>query len=343
MRKRKYLMSFATLLMVALFGSCGQEKKVERPTSVKVRTVKVSAYSHVVGKTYTGVIEEEDGANVSFGVLGTVERVMVEEGQFVRKGQALAEVDGQTVRNTYEISSSTLAQVEDAYRRVKDLYDKGTLPEIRMVEMESALTKARAAEAISRRNVDEIVLRAPFDGYVASSNAHVGGGAVIGVTGFHLVKIDRVKVKMSVPEKEIGTIEKGQKVHFTVGALGDSIFNATIVHHGITANPVNHAYSVSAIVENRSHTLLPGMVCKVRLEEAGDDYTIVVPQQAVQISGHDKFVWKVQGGKTHRQEVTIGELINEGVVIESGLTTGDEIVIEGQNKVCEDTAVEVEG
>ncbi len=332
----------ALALTALMTGSCSKEKKVERASSVKVRTMKVTAYSHVVGKSYMGVIEEEDGANVSFGVLGTVVRVMAEEGQFVRQGQALAEVDGQNVRNSYEISSSTLAQVEDAYRRVKDLYDKGTLPEIRMVEMESALVKARAAEAISRKSVEEIVLRAPFDGYVASCNAHVGAGAVLGVTGFRLVKIDRVKVKLSVPEKEIGQIGKGETVRFTVGALGDSIFTGKVVNRGITANPINHAYAVTALVENRKHTLLPGMVCKVRLEAGGEDYAIVVPQQAVQISGHDKFVWKVQGGKTHRQEVTTGDVISEGVIVESGLTSGDEIVVSGQNKVCEDTAVEVE-
>ena len=193
-------------MLVFLTASCSKPKNTERPESVKVKTMKVSAYSHVVGKSYIGTIEEEDGANVTFGVLGTVVRVMAEEGQFVRTGQPLAEVDGQTVRSSYEISRSTLEQTEDAYRRIKDLYDKGTLPEIRMVEMESMLTKARAAEAISRKSVDEIVLRAPFDGFVASCNAHVGGGAAIGVTGFRLVKIDRVKVKMSVPEKEIGKI-----------------------------------------------------------------------------------------------------------------------------------------
>lgn len=329
------------VVLVFISASCSKPKKTERPESVKVKTMKVSAYSHVVGKSYMGTIEEEDGANVTFGVLGTVVRVMAEEGQFVRKGQPLAEVDGQTVRSSYEISRSTLEQTEDAYRRIKDLYDKGTLPEIRMVEMESMLTKARAAEAISRKSVDEIVLRAPFDGFVASCNAHVGGGAAIGVTGFRLVKIDRVKVKMSVPEKEIGKIAKGQTVQFTVGALGDSIFTGTIVNRGITANLVNHAYAVSAIVENRSHILLPGMVCKARLEEAGADYAIVIPQQAIQISGHDKFVWKVQAGKAHRQEVSTGDIISDGVIVESGLTTGDEIIIEGQNKVCEDTVVEV--
>ena len=86
--------------------------------NVKVMTVISS--SHVIGKNYMGTIEEEDGANVSFGVPGNVVRVMVDVGRFVRKGQALAEVDGQDVRNAHEISAASLSQAEDAYKRLKN-------------------------------------------------------------------------------------------------------------------------------------------------------------------------------------------------------------------------------
>ena len=324
------------------FISCKQKEQAQKETVVSVKTITVASGLHAVGKNYMGTIEEEDGANVSFGVIGNVVRVMVDEGQFVRKGQAMAEVDGQNVRNAHDISAATLSQAEDAYKRLKNLYDKGTLPEIKMVEMETALAKAKAAEAISRKSVDEIVLKAPFNGYVASSTVHVGASVVPGVTGFRLVKIDRVKVALSVPEKEIGTIQSGQQVTFTVNALGDQVFMGKIVNRGVTASAISHAYKVKAIVDNRSHQLLPGMVCKVRTENTGGNNAIVVPQQAIQISGQDKFVWLVKDGKAHRQGVTTGDVINEGVVVETGLTTGDVVITEGQNKVSEDVKVKSE-
>ena len=80
-------------LMVA---GCGKDAKPERPTVVKVRTTKVQRATGAVGKSYMGTIEEEDGTAVHFNVMGTVVKVYVDEGQFVRKGQALAEVDGAT-------------------------------------------------------------------------------------------------------------------------------------------------------------------------------------------------------------------------------------------------------
>ena len=103
------------LLSVAAFTACSHKGQGPRADSVNVKAIKVSSSSHVIGKSYMGTIEEEDGANVSFGVLGNVVRVMVEEGQFVRRGQAMAEVDGQNVRSAHEISAATLNQAEDAY------------------------------------------------------------------------------------------------------------------------------------------------------------------------------------------------------------------------------------
>ena len=342
MKQTKLWMLHVAMLCLVLGGCTANQKNDQKTDYVSVKTIRAEASTHVVGKNYEGTIEEEDGANVAFGVIGNVIKVMAEEGQFVRKGQALAEVDGQNVRNAHEISAATLSQAEDAYRRLKDLYDKGTLPEIKMVEMEANLAKARAAEAISRKSVGEIILRAPFNGYVASAGVHEGASVVPGMTGFRLVKIDRVKVRLTVPEKEIGQVAVGQQVTFTVNALGDSAFIGKIVSRGVTANPINHAYVVKALVDNRQHQLLPGMVCKVRMEKTEGDYTIVIPQQAVQISGQDKFVWMVREGKAHRQAVVTGEILNEGVVIESGLTNGDIVITVGQNKVCEGTNVKSE-
>lgn len=87
--------------------SCSGNKP-KRRASVNVKTMKVEASSHVVGKSYMGTIEEEDGANVTFSTIGTVIKVMVDEGQFVKQHQPLAAVDGNTSRNAYQISSATL-------------------------------------------------------------------------------------------------------------------------------------------------------------------------------------------------------------------------------------------
>lgn len=131
------------LAIGVILASCSKKEETRKPSVVNVKTMRVSPSTHVIGKSYMGTIEEEDGANVSFDVTGNVKKVFVEEGQFVKKGQMMAEVSGENIRSAYEISAASLHQAEDAYRRLKDLYDKGTLPEIRMVEAETALRICR--------------------------------------------------------------------------------------------------------------------------------------------------------------------------------------------------------
>ena len=94
-----------TILLLILVGAIGfasctkKDVKTIAPV-ISVKTMKVSANSHLIGKSYMGTIEEEDGANVSFDVTGNVKKVYVDEGQFVTKGQVMAEVDGENVRST---------------------------------------------------------------------------------------------------------------------------------------------------------------------------------------------------------------------------------------------------
>ena len=328
------------LLLLGAMAIVGCSRKVTPKESViNVKTMQVTSATDGVTKNYVGTIEEEEGVNVTFSVLGTVERVLVDEGQFVKRGQPLAVSDGRNIRQTYAIAKTTLQQAEDAYRRLKNLYDKGTLPEIRMVEAESALQRARSSEAISRKSLEDITLRAPWSGYIAQVNVHEGANLTPGVNGIRLVKIERVKLCIPIPEKEIGNIAIGKPVRFTVAALPGREFSGKVIARGLTAHPISHAYEVRALVDNADHALLPGMIAKVLIANDKKGYSLVLPQQAIMVSGQDKFVWVAKGGKAHRRSVTTGDITNEGVIIESGITQGEHVIIEGQEKVSDGVSV----
>lgn len=329
------------IVLMMAFSACNQKSEQQEVRKVKVKCLSMAPSQVTGGKNYVGTVEEKDGAVVSFNVVGTVTRVYADEGQMVKKGQALAEVDGQNVRHSYEMSASTLRQAEDAYQRLSTLYKRGTLPEIRMVEMETDLAKARAAEQISRKTLNDIVLRAPFSGYVAKRMVHEGASATPGFGAFKLVKIDQVKVNLSVPENEIGQIKVGQTMAFTVPALGDKQFTGRVNTKGVQASFLSHSYDVKLLVPNERNELLPGMVCSAVLHtksNLGSDY--VLPQDAVKMSGGNTFVWLVEAGKAKKQLVNVGEVTNMGVVIKGGLKTGDKVIVEGSDKVSEDMLVE---
>ena len=88
-------------------------------------------------------------------------------GDRVAKGQLIATVDPFSMQSSYDAAKASLAQAEDAYRRMKELYDKGSLPEIKWVEVQSKLQQAKSMEEVARKNLDDCKLYAPFSGIIS--------------------------------------------------------------------------------------------------------------------------------------------------------------------------------
>ncbi|MBP5569799.1 MAG: efflux RND transporter periplasmic adaptor subunit, partial [Prevotella sp.] len=268
--KRNKTCVIMALALALLVSGCKKKAEEQEVRKVKVECLEMAPSQVTGGRNYVGTVEEKDGAVVSFNVLGTVTRIYADEGQMVKKGQPLAQVDGHNVRQSYEMAASTLRQAEDAHKRLSELYKRGTLPEIKMVEMETELSKARAAEQISRKSLNDIVLKAPFSGYIAKRMVNEGAAATPGFGAFKLVKIDQVKVKLSVPENEIGQIRVGQQIAFTVPALNNRQYLGRVSTKGVEASFMSHSYDVKLLVSNARHELLPGMVCSAVLQTSSN-------------------------------------------------------------------------
>lgn len=338
MRTRTIIVSVCVALMVL---SCEGKQQQSVSSVVDVKTAVVNISPSPTTKSYVGTVEESESSQLSFASMGTVSIVLVAEGDFVRKGQTMAMLDQTTLRNTYYMAKSTLRQAQDAYKRMSMLYKKGSLPEIKYIEIQTKLAQAESSERIARKNLTDGVLRAPFSGYVAEKMVDAGSNVVMGMGCFKLVKIDKVKVKISVPENEIANIRKGQTVNMSVSALGGKMFSGSVSEKGVQANPLSHTYDVKVELNNVNHELLPGMVANVEVSRGCGTKNIVIPQEAVLVDADGTFVWTVRGGKAHRQSVVSKDVNNQGTIIDSGLEEGAEVVVSGQSKISEGTKVKV--
>jgi len=290
---------------ISLTAACSGDKtgteKQERIIPVKV--MQVSATASGGSLSYVGTVEESVAVALSFSGMGTVEQVLASEGQRVRKGQLLATLNTTTAQNAYDVAQSQLAQAQDAYDRLSKVHENGSLPEVKFVEIETGLQQAKSMVAISRKSLDDCRLYAPRDGVIASRSIETGESAMPGVAAFKLVGVDRVKVKISVPESEIGSIIEGQTATVVVPALDNAVFSGKVETKSVAANALSHTYEVkisvdgvidslsqreaiystSSVIANEvkqsqsvsnkeqraslkerpSDRLLPGMVCKV--------------------------------------------------------------------------------
>lgn len=330
------------LLAVMLICSCTGKKEQETKAPIRVKTELAQTSTSTNGQTYVGIVEEREATAVSFTGMGVVKRMLVNEGQAVSKGQVMAEMDDTQARNLLSGAEAQMAQANDALARFKMLHDAGSLPEIQWVEIQSKVALAKSQLDIAKKNLADCRLIAPVSGIVGK--CHIGVGETIRPTQavVSILDISSVKVKVSIPEAEISSIDTNTSSIIKVDAINSS-FTGGSIEKGVQADALTHTYDIRIHVANVDRNLLPGMVASVFIngQLTMDNGQLSVPVMAVQRKADGSlFVWTVDNDSTaHRTPVTTGDTQGNRISITSGIEQGQHIVIEGYQKLSENTKV----
>lgn len=335
------------LITITLMGSCRSERKSQDDYASHDKLVKVETAIAQKEKdsdvfNYSGLITPLITTHLSFQIPGTIDNIFVEEGDFVRKGQVLAELDKSTLESSYKAAKATQLQALDAYDRLKTVYEKGSLPEIQWEEVKSKLEQGNAAEQIAKNNLDNCCLKAPKNGVIGTRNIEVGSSAIPGINAFDLVTINDVYVRISVPENEINKLKKGMEASIVIPATGQAIYKGKVERIGVVANQISKTYEVNIRVSNPELVIKPGMVCDVNIAVRKGQSKIEIPSQAVfKETGNKNYVFLIdnKSGIAKKQEVEVGEYANNNLQILAGIQTGDVVVVSGQHKLTDDMEV----
>ena len=338
---KKILILVAVLALVA----CGKKNVEREESTIGVVVEKVAASENLAQMPYVGVVEEESSTSVSFTGMAMLKSMTVSEGQPVKKGQLLAVIDETQARNTLATTKAALDQAKDAYERMKLLHDNQSLPDMKWVEVESKVAQAQSAYDMAKKNLEDCRIYAPVSGVVGTKIMGVGETVLPTEPVLTILSIDNVKVRVSIPEREIAAINSGTATTITVDALQGETFRGGRIEKGVSADPLTHTYDIRILVPNPGRKLLPGMVARVEMrnvesEKMSTGGRISLPVKAVQQSTDKSlFVWTVQQGKAHRTTVSVGQVTGNRIIVDSGLQEGDQVIVEGYQKVGEGTPV----
>lgn len=327
-------------VMILFTGCETKQERVENTVAVVVERVGVS--DNYARLPYVGTVEEESSTSVSFTGMGVLNTLAVSEGQSVRKGQLLAVIDETQARSMLATTKAALDQALDAQARMKQLHDNQSLPDIKWAEIESKVQQAQSAYDIAKKNLEDCRIYAPVSGLVGTKIMDVGETVLPTEPVLTLLSIDRVKVRVSIPEREIAGITAETPTQISVDALDGETFRGGKIEKGVSADPLTHTYDIRIAMPNPEHKLLPGMVAKVTMASS-QEKAILLPVMAVQ-QATDKslFVWVAKEKRAHRQRVSIGQVVGNSVVIASGLSEGELVIVEGYQKVGEGSPVNYE-
>ena len=320
-------------ISILLIG-CG-DKSNQKQNYDPVIPVKISVVNYSDGtnfRNYVGTINSEMKIALSFPLGGSITGIYVRNGQKVKKGAIIAKVDETTAKSLHDAALASLNQAEDGYERLKQVHEEGGISEVRWVQMETDLEKARQAEISARKHLEDCTIYAPQDGYISMGERIVGEYMRPSEDFCDLIDMSKLVVEFSVPEKEVGMINLGDKAIAEINALNDLERDIVIYDKSIVSNPFGHTYTVKAKINLDGKDALPGMVAKIRLNTTASS-GLIVPASCVQTVADGLAVWTLKNGKTYRRIIEVNDFVKNGVLVSKGLKDGDTIVTEGYQKL----------
>lgn len=339
------------VLMVALApacilanAGCSAEKPPIPPAPPPlVRVAAAVATDALRTLRVSGSIEAASSTSVGFATLGTVTHVLVREGEAVKKGQVLARLSTSAYEDSLGMAQATADRAEDALRRLSPMAKNQTLPEVKLVEVETGAKQARLAVSMARRSLDDTVLRAPRDGVILRRQVDPGSNVAPGVPAFTLVETETLLATVPVPEKSVGRIREGDAAKVRVAALGRTL-PGTIREIALAANPLTRTFSVKVAVENPGDLRI-GMVADVHLEIAEETTGLAVPPEALRIDyAGVPFVYVVvPGDALALRRVEVLGYAGEGTVLGGGVAAGEFVVTSGTPMLGDGMKVRVAG
>jgi RND family efflux transporter MFP subunit len=288
----------------------------------------------------SGTIEAERTTPLSFAVPGTVEHVLVDAGQEVRRGQVLARLTPVSFEHALGIAVAQADRAQDAVRRLEPMHRNRTVPDVKWVEAETALEAAQHAVAIARKNLNDAVLRAPEDGVVARRSIEPGATVAPGIPAFQLVQTRIVHAIAPVPENQVGRIRVGQPARVAVAALGRE-FTGTVYEVGVLADPLTRTYPVKITLTNSEGALKVGMVVDAFLPLPGEASALAVPREAVRIDDRGTACVFVVGPdrKVQRRQVEVIGFVGERTALAGGVSLGEPVVVSGTPMLADGVTV----
>lgn len=263
-------------------------------------------------------------------------------------------------------------RTKDEYQRLKYLYDHQSLPAndyhkieaaylaseqrydmaragTRVEDKQGAAAQSAAATAAmqeAKKRLSDCQLRAPISGYIGMRQLEVGNTIAPGMPVFSVVDLNPVKVRVGIPEAEIGKIRQGDRAEVSIPSLGGQQFSGRVEAIAAASDPASRTYVSKIAVENPKLVLRAGMVAEARLVGETKVNAVTIPGSAVvrDERGVTKvYVLNVGQNRVYSRRIELGPIMGDQVAIRNGLNGDDRVVVEGQHYVREGSTVQVQG
>jgi RND family efflux transporter MFP subunit len=290
-----------------------------------VEVVTASARNVAQESTYSSSVEPYATNNIMPQTGARIRKINVEVGDYVVKGQVLAEMD----RLQLDQLELQIQNDEVEYARLKGLYEEGGVSQS---DFEAAELGYKVRKTNYQNLLENTILRSPINGFVTARNFDVGDMFAMSAPLFTVQQVIPVKLLVGISENEYTKVKKGDVVSITVDALPGRSFTGKVNRLYPTINAATHTFNAEVIVQNADRALRPGMFARVTVN-FGTNHRIVLPDRCIvkQEGTGQRFVYLLNPDDTVSYvPVTVGRHIGSEYEIVDGVEEGATVVSKGQ-------------
>lgn len=335
---KKSLTFVAALVAAVACGNQGANNQSVAPaqTVPSVEIAVAQARDVPLENTYASTVQAEAVNNIAPQTGGRIRKINVEVGDYVVKGQILAEMD----RLQLDQLELQVQNDEIEYERLKGLYNEGGVSQ-------SDFEAAELGYKVRRTNLENVrentILRSPITGFVSARNFDAGDLFSMSAPLFTVQQVTPVKLLVGISESEYSLVKKGDQVTLTVDAIPGRTFSGKIGRLYPTIDAATHTFKAEVTVPNTDRVLRPGMYARVKVN-FGTRRSVVVPDQCLvkQEGTGTRFIYVLNADNTVSYlPVTIGRHMGREYEILEGLEDGQKVVLKGQSLLRDGIKVNV--
>jgi len=289
-----------------------------------------------------GSLRSRQGVVLRPEVSGRVVKIGFRDGERVRRGQLLVQLDDHLPQAQVQQAQAELSIARANHKRNQELVAQNFISAQRVDESAANLQVADAKLALARATLQRLRIVAPFDGVAGISNVNVGDYLKDGADIVNVEDLDAVFVDFRLPERFQSKVRKGQTALIDVDALPGKRYAAVIQAIDPLVDANGRSVGVRGCIDNRHLQLRPGMFARIHTVFSVREQARVVPEEAIVPQGGRQFVYKLVVGPdqdtriAQRVEVKVGVRQPGRVEVTEGLQPGDVVVTAGQQRIQKD-------
>jgi membrane fusion protein (multidrug efflux system) len=320
-------------LLVLLFVPMLAFAQAGGPPFIPVNMMKVAASPVTNSVKAVGALIAEDSVVLRPEIDGRIVRLLFKEGQPVKQGALLVELDSAEQRARLAAAEADLRLAESRYKRNEELVAQSFISRQALDESRANLDILRARLRQEQVALDKTMIRAPFAAMVGLRQVSPGAYVKKGDDIVRLDALGTLKLEVPVPETALPLVRIGQLITLTVDALPGQRFSGKVHAIDPVVDPVSRNVRVRARIANPNGQLKPGMFARATADLGGKTSAILLPEQVIVPRPDGAYVFLAVNGKAELRKVVLGKRDPGRVEIVSGVAAGDTVILDGQIKL----------